>query len=176
MTQLPAHHSAESIKKLFQEWPHAEPDQIVDKSFFAKLGYKGDTPTEHVALLRALGFINFIGYRTPTWESYNRGDKYAVLRREIKRLFAPLYRQYPDAHHQSGAVIRNWAQAETGVSNATAQRIERTFRTLCGIAQFEQKNTYMDDGDFASKKFFIGFPMSALKDPEFLSMVEKYSG
>lgn len=181
MTKYIAHHSATSIERLFQELPQIKEDQVVDRDFFKNLGYAGDTPTEHVALLLALGFIRENGCPSPVWKEYKNDDKQAILRRQIKLCYALLFRYYPAAYTQSAVTIQNWARANTDVSQSTSERIERTFRTLCKIAQFEQKDESQprmfseNNNDPRTSRFITArIDVSALDDLDFMILFKKY--
>jgi hypothetical protein len=101
------------------------------------LGYNPKSGSSLLGVLRALGFVDAAGNRTPLCQEYRTADHGKVMARAIRRAYAGLHEQHPEAQRLPGSSLEAFfAGAKPKAARKTLRYMVRTYRALCGLADF----------------------------------------
>lgn len=103
------------------------------------MGFKSSNDVPLISAMKALGFVSPSREPTEIWKLYrDKGQAPTVLARAIKQHYAELYQMYPDAHLKDTEALRNFFSTHTTVSGGTLNFMIGTFKTLVGLANFDE--------------------------------------
>ncbi len=109
----------------------------VTNPYLKSVGFKSSNDYALIGILKALDFIDHGGIPTERWAAYRDTKKAkAVLADAIRQTYPGLFEIYPDAERKDDEAIANWIRSNTGLGGITIERAVRTFKTLCGEADF----------------------------------------
>lgn len=109
---------------------------IVDSTLFDSMGLNSGQ-SRIVRILTLLGFVDDARVPTERWRQHRDSKKGPlVLADAVREAYAPLYQMYPDAHLQDDATLQRYFASQTSLAESTVKLVVRTFRVLCGVADF----------------------------------------
>jgi len=128
-----------AIAKFFSDHiPSARTPTKVTRELLTSIGLKSNNDRGIIRVLEALGFIDSSGGPTEMWRDYrDAGKRRSVMAAAIKSAYADLYAMYSDAHQRDDETITNNLRGTTDAAAKTVAVAVRTFRLLCGYADFD---------------------------------------
>ncbi len=113
------------------------PDQVNGK-YLKSVGFKSNNDISLIGAFKAIDFLSDSGAPTEKWRAFRDATKGPIVLAEgIRQGYADLFKTYPDAYRKDDEAVRNWIRSNTNFGGATIDRALRTFRVLCGAANFE---------------------------------------
>ena len=110
---------------------------VVTPQWLEGLGYNPKSGSSLLGVLRALGLVDASGNRTPLCQEYRTADHGQVLARAIRKAYAGLHEQHPEAHRlPSSSLEAFFASAKPKAARKTLRYMVRTYRALCSLADF----------------------------------------
>ena len=138
MDKAPYAHNPAVVKKFFQTIQNLGKPPKVDLPYLPTIGFKVDSDRDLIRILRFLEFIDNDGVPTGRWNDYKNKDKATqVMALSIKSAYDELFNTFPDAEKRDSAAIENYFASRWGVSTQLAGLMEKTFRQLSELAEFE---------------------------------------
>jgi len=138
MEKAPYAHNPAVVKKFFQTIQDLGKPPKVNPSYLPTIGFKAPSDRDFLRILKFLGFTDKDGLPTGRWTDYKNKDKATqVMALAIKSAYDELFNTYPDAERRDSAPIENYFASKWGVSAQLAKLMEKTFRQLSELADFE---------------------------------------
>ncbi len=111
----------------------------VSGEYLKSVGFKSGNDRYIIPILKALRFLDPSGQPTDRWRAYRDKQKAkGVLAAAITEAYSSLFETYPDAYRRDNEALRNYFSTHSGSLNeSTLQLVVRTFKVLCGEADFE---------------------------------------
>ena len=110
---------------------------VVTPQWLEGLGYNPKSGSSLLGVLRALGLVDASGNRTSICQEYRTADHGQVLARAIRKAYAGLHEQHPEAHRLPSASLEAFfAAAKPKAARKTLRYMVRTYRALCSLADF----------------------------------------
>jgi hypothetical protein len=111
----------------------------VTQEYLQSVGFKSKNDRYLLPILKALKFLDPGGIPTDRWRAYRDKQKAkGVLAAAITETYSGLFETYPDAYRRDNEALRNYFSTHSGSLNeSTLQLVVRTFKVLCGEADFE---------------------------------------
>ena len=113
------------------------PDKVTVR-YIESVGFKAKNDRRIVGILKALGFLDPSGVPTERWRDYrdtSRAPK--VLAEGMGEAYSELLGVYPDAYRRDNEALIDFFKSKTEVAETTVRLMVRTFKILCGLADFE---------------------------------------
>jgi hypothetical protein len=141
MADLPALASVASVERFLKHIQTAGKPEKVARTYLKSVGFTSSNDSYLVGLFKTLGFLDGSGAPTKRWVAYKDTTKArAVLAEGIRHAYAGMFATFPDANRKDDEAIRNWIRANhPELSAEVVSRAVRTFKTLCGFADFDTK-------------------------------------
>ena len=128
-----------SLKKFFEKIPSVGEPSKITQQYIVSLGFKSTNDRTIIKILKSLGFLDDSGAPTTLYKKYRDKSKSGkVLGAAIRKLYAPVFQQYPDAQNKDHATLQNYFSTHTGLSETTVKFIVSTFKALCAIGDVEK--------------------------------------
>ncbi len=110
----------------------------VTMQYLESIGFKSTNDRPIIGVLKALGFVDVNGVPTDRWRNYrDKGKAKGVLAAAITEAYSNLFEIYPDAYRRDNEALRNYFSTHSSnLNEATLQLVVRTFKALCGSADF----------------------------------------
>ena len=109
----------------------------VNRAYLATVGFKSSNDHALIGLSKSLGFLDASGNPMARWSDYKDKNKAPkVMTDAIKTAYTDLYSTYPDAEKKDDATLQNYFARTSGVAESVARLMVRTFKNLCGLADF----------------------------------------
>ena len=138
MADFPYTPNPASVKRFLEHVQSAGVPPKVTQKYLEKVGFKSTNDRYIIGVLKFIDFLDSSGVPTKTWQAYrSRASAAGTLGAAIRRGYADLFGTYPDAHRKDNEALRNYFSAHTKVAESTLSLIVTTFKTLCGLANFE---------------------------------------
>jgi len=110
----------------------------VDRTYLKSVGFKSGNDGYIPPILKVIGFLDSRGVPATRWRSYKDTARAPrVLGAGVSEAYAELFVVYPDAYRKDDEAIRNWIRPKTGFDEVKVGHAVATFKTLCGLAEFE---------------------------------------
>lgn len=138
MWKYPYVQSPKRLVSFLERLPSIGVPQRLDTQALRRLGFEAANDRGIVGVARFLGIIDEGGASTQQWTEL-RADLRPALGQLMQRAYAPLFEQYPDAHHRSEDELRAFFSVSTTAGAAAVAKTVTTFRALAGLAEFEEK-------------------------------------
>ena len=110
----------------------------VTQKYLVSTGFKSTDDRRLINLGRDLGFLDGAGVPTNRWRDYrDRTAAGSVLAGAVKETYENLFQMFPDAQLKDDEALRNFFSAETDLGKDAIDATVRTFKTVCGFADFD---------------------------------------
>lgn len=112
-----------------------------DTSWLKIHGFKSSNDPSALRILEFIGFIDSTKQPTEQWKNYrHKGKSKSVLGGAIKRGYAVLYEDLPEAHQSSDDDLEDFFRVHSTAGDQAISRTVKTFQTLCSLADFSVKS------------------------------------
>lgn len=139
MTKYPYTLKTGSLKKFFEKIPTIGEPSKVTQQYLVSLGFKSTNDRSIIRTLKLLGFIDDAGVPTNIYRMYRDKNKSAIiLGVAIRKVYAHVFQQYPDAQNKDHETLQNYFSTHTGLGEIAVKSIVATFKALCAIGDVEQ--------------------------------------
>ena len=140
MTDYPYMVSNNKIAPIIEKIQQAARPQKFTIEVLRSLGFTSTNDRAFISLAKKLGFFTDDGTPTALYDHLkDRTTSKSILAVQIKSLYSELYAINVEIHKASEAEIKGAISRVTGRDAEGVNRIYSTFKTLCGIADFENK-------------------------------------
>jgi hypothetical protein len=146
MAEFPYCTNSSSVRRCFEAIQSAAVPRRISSHFLEGLNFRGSDVRSLTNILKVLGFVTASGVPTKRWRSYR--DKTVAphtMAQALQEVYADLFEAYPDAYRKGDDVLVPFLNSQTNVAPSTLAYMMRTFRTLCGLADFESTATPATD-------------------------------
>ena len=139
MTDYPYMISNNKIGPIITKIQQAARPQKFTQEVLRSLGFTSTNDRAFIPLFKKLGFLADDGTPTALYDQLKdaTSTKY-ILAAQIKELYSELYAINTEIHKASEVDIKGAISRVTGKDAEGVGRIYNTFKTLCGIADFNQ--------------------------------------
>jgi len=138
MAEFPYCTNSSSVRRCFEVIQNTAVPRRMSAQFLAGLDFRGSDVRSLTNILKSLGFVTASDVPTKRWRSYR--EKTAaphVMAQAVRELYADFFEMYPDAYRKEEDALSAFFNSQTNVAPSTLKYMMRTFRTLCGLADFE---------------------------------------
>ena len=120
------------LKKLAEV---GKPDKITLK-YLKSLGYTSSNDKRMLPVLKFIGLVDGNGVPTADWKAFRVKPESAVAA-GIRKGYAELFSQYPNAQQKDDEALRQFFSAHTDLGVGAITKVVSTFKALCQFAHFE---------------------------------------
>ena len=141
MAEFPYCTNSSSVRRCMEAIQNGAVPRRVSAKYLEGLNFRGSDVRSLSNILRALGFISASGLPTKRWRSYrDKAVAPGVMALALQEAYAELFDAYPDVYAKGDDALTSFFGSQTDVAPSTRRYMVRTFRTLCGLADFEANN------------------------------------
>lgn len=139
MTDYPYMMSNNKIASIIDKIQQAARPQKFTQEFLRSLGFQSTNDRAFIPLFKKLGFLADDGTPTALYDQLkDTTSTKSVLAAQIKELYSELYAINTEIHKATDAEIKGAISRITGKNADGVGRIYNTFKSLCGIADFNR--------------------------------------
>lgn len=114
------------------------PNAKVTATSIKSFGFTSSNDRYIPSVLKSLGFLNSDGMPTDSWRGYKDKSKARqIIADAVRVTYTGLFSAYSDAYRKDDEALHNYFAGESGLASATVDLMVRTFKILCGKADFE---------------------------------------
>lgn len=138
MAEYPYLNNTGKIVEFFKHMQEARvPTAKVSQKYLESVGFKSKDDRRLVSVAKFLGFLDGNGMPTDIWSQY-RDKKTAktVISRAIEKSYSELFQRYPRVTQIDDEDLRNFFSTATGLGRVSVNAATRTFKAVCGLAEF----------------------------------------
>lgn len=104
-------------------------------------------------ILRDMDFIDSSGVPTSLYAEYqNPAKAKKALAKGIKNAYSQLFKAYPNAYSLDKVTLDGYIKQHTGAEKAVLDKISKTFRSICSLAEFNGEGPEEVDKEESKKK------------------------
>lgn len=136
MTDFPYSSNPAQVRPLLEQIRKIGVPALVDATLLQTMGL--DSGQSYcLKILRCLGFVDDAQSPTERWRQYRDAKKGPVVLADgIREAYSPLFQVYPSAEAQDDATLQRFFASKTSYAESTVRLVVRTFKSLCGMADF----------------------------------------
>ena len=126
-----------NLPKILDKIQNAGAPETFNVDFLKDLGFTSSQDRPTPKLLKYLGLLDGNGHPTASYKEFMDHTKAkAVLATRLRSAFDDLFTADKKANEKSAEHLKGWFKTKTGASDAVAEKMARTFKTLASYADF----------------------------------------
>jgi hypothetical protein len=138
VAEFPYCTNSSSVRRFFEVIQNAAVPRRMSAQFLEGLDFRGSDVRSLSNILKSLGFVTASDVPTKRWRSFReKAMAPHVMAQAVRELYADLFEVYPDAYRRGEDALSAFFNSQTNVAPSTLAYMMRTFRTLCGLSDFE---------------------------------------
>jgi hypothetical protein len=136
-TDVPYLLATGNLPKILDKIQHAGAPETFNIDFLKDLGFTSSQDRPTPKLFKYLGLLDSNGHPTSVYKEFmDQTKSRRVLAGRMRVAFDDLFTADRKANEKSAEQLKGWFKTKTGASDAVADKMARTFKTLSSYADF----------------------------------------
>lgn len=136
-TNVPYMPSVGNLHRILDKMQNAGVPDVFNLDFLKDLGFTSSNDRAVIKVLKYLGFLDASGRPQTSYREFMDHTKAkAVLADRLRVAYDDLFLSDRDSHTRTTATLKGWFKTKTGESDAVAEKVASTFRSLASYADF----------------------------------------
>ncbi len=129
----------EGLRRFLTKIKTAGKPERASHNWLKDLGFTSGNHSAFIGILKFIGFADSSGIPTNKWDRFRSPNEEKIVMGEaLKDTYSELFKIYHDANVRGNEDLKSFFSQHTNAGSEVQKHMIRTFKTLCGFADFEQ--------------------------------------